>query len=273
MLITGPTKSYLRDVSRTPIPFRPKKLHMDWIKKEIWPAVQPVLRETQVPEYPYSVGGTIFLAVYRGRAFAITARHVLFPLTPICLFANDWSQRILPLENVFSVPRENEDDDWADFTIIEMDMRKLMKDQEYSLLKLIDLEKVSGDWRGSSKVTEFFVFGYPLEHTEIQISEKSITTARFMLRGNYRGVSEHSSGVHTIVISHTNGVTEFNGFSGGPVFAFLPNARTANKVFLCGMAIRGSFNSGLIHFLELEVLIAGIQVKPAPYKVELRKKA
>jgi hypothetical protein len=244
---------------------------MDWIKREIWPAVQPVLRETQAPDYPYSIGGTVFLAVYKGRAFAITARHVLFPLTPICLFANDWSQRILPLENVFSVPRENEDNDWADFAIIEMDMRKLMRDHEFSLLQLIDLGKVSGDWLGNLGGSDFFVFGYPLEHSKIQISEESITTARFMLQGNYKGASDHSSGVHTIAISHTNGVTDFNGFSGGPVFSFLPNAIAARKVFFCGMAIRGSFRSRLIHFLDREVLIAGIQVKPAPYKVELKK--
>ena len=247
---------------------------MDWIKTEIWPAVQPVLRETQVPEYPYSIsGGTIFLAVYKGRAFAITARHVLFPLTPICLFANDWSQRILPLENVFYVSPKKIDDDYADFAIIEFDIRKLINDSEFSLAKFIDIEKVSGDWLLNSKEAEFLVLGYPLEHSEIQLPEEAITTARYLLRGNYREVSKHSTSVHTIEISHNNGVTDFNGFSGGPVFAFMPNAKIPERVFLCGMAIRGSSNSGLVHFLDLKVLISRIQEKPAPYKVERKKTA
>lgn len=257
---------------------------MEWIKTEIWPAVQPLLRETQVAEYPYSIsGGTIFLAVYKGRGFAITARHVLFPSTsnrfvpipptPICLFVNDWSQRIIPLEDVFYIPPNKIDDDFMDFAIIEFDMRKLLRDQEFSLLKLINLEKVSGDWICSSKEAEFVVLGYPLEHSEIQLSEESIITSRFMLKGNYRGISKHSPSVHTIAISYDKGITDFNGFSGGPVFAFLPNAKNPKKVMLCGMAIRGSFNSGLLHFLELEMILEGIQAKPALFKSIERKKS
>jgi len=158
-----------------------------------------MLRETANDEYPYAIsGGTIFLAAYKGRAFAITARHVIVPLTPICLFATDWSQKILPLENVFYVSADKIDDDFADFAVIELDMRKLIKDPEYSLLRLIDLEKVSGDWLYHAEKGTFLVLGYPIEQSEIDITEESITTARFTLRGNYKGVSEHSSSVHTI---------------------------------------------------------------------------
>lgn len=161
---------------------------MDWIKREIWPAVQPVLRETQAPDYPYSIGGTVFLAVYKGRAFAITARHVLFPLTPICLFANDWSQRILPLENVFSVPRENEDNDWADFAIIEMDMRKLMRDHEFSLLQLIDLGKVSGDWLGNLGGSDFFVLVIHLSTPKYKYRKNPSLLLALCFKGITRGL-------------------------------------------------------------------------------------
>ena len=247
---------------------------MDRIKTEIWPAVQPMLRETGNDEYPYAIpGGTIFLAVYKGRAFAITARHVLFPLTPICLFATDWLRKILPLENVFYVHADKIDDDFADFAIIELDMRKLLKDPQFSLLRLIDLEKVSGDWLYHSRKAAFLVLGYPTNHSEIDTSKESITTARFTLRGNYEGVSKHCSSVHKISISNDDGVTDFNGFSGGPVFAFVPNERKPDKVFFCGIAIRGSSSSCLVHFLEQEMLIAGIQAKPAPYIVKRKKMA
>lgn len=246
---------------------------MEWMKTEIWPSVQPVLRETGHAEYPYAIsGGTIFLAAYQGRGLAITARHALLPLTSICLFSSDSSQRILPLENVFYVTPEKIDDDFADFAIIEMDMRKLVGDSDFASLKLIDLEKVSGDWLDSSSEAVFLVLGYPLEHSELQFTERSITTPRFVLRGSYKGVSEYSSSVHIIELSKIYGITDFNGFSGGPVFAFLPNDANPQKVFLCGMAIRGSSSSGLIHFLELGVILAGIQVKPAPYNV-VRKRA
>ncbi len=239
---------------------------------QIWPSVQPVLRETGYAEYPYAIsGGTIFLAVYKGRAFAITARHVILPLTPICLFATDWSQKILPLENVFYVSTDKIDDDFADFAVIELDMRKLLRDPEFSLLKLIDLEKVSGDWLSYSEKATFLVLGYPIEHSEIDITKEFITTARFTLKGNYKGVSEHSSSVHTISISNYDGVTDFNGLSGGPVFSIVPTEGKPYTIFFCGMAIRGSSCSGLVHFLEQEVLISGIQAKPAPYIVNRKK--
>lgn len=247
---------------------------MDWMKTQIWPSVQPVLRETDHTEYPYAIsGGTIFLVAYGGRGFAITARHALYPLTPLLLFATDSSRKPIPLENVFCVPREKLDDDLADFAIIEIDMRKVIRDPEFSSLRFIDLGKVSGDWLNSSSEAVFIVYGYPLQHSEIQAAERSIIAARFMLRGQYRGVSEHSSWVHKISVSHDDNVTDFNGFSGSPVFSFVPNERRPERVFLCGMAIRGSCVSGVVHFLDREALLSGIHAKPAPFQIVRKAEA
>lgn len=241
---------------------------MDWLKNHIWPSVQPIIQETGYPDYPCAIpGGTVFFVVYHGRAFAVSARHVLFPLDPICLFPTDISQKIIPLENVFYVPEHVTDDDFADFGIIEIDMRRINADPELGSLRAMDLEKVEGNWLSGASESKFVVLGYPNEHSRIEIEEESIIAARYMLKCAYHGISTFSDSVHTLKVVNHAGVSDFNGFSESPVFACIPNEINPKTFLFCGMALRGSIESGYLYFLESNVIFSGILAKPAPYRV------
>ncbi len=238
-----------------------------WIKANIWPCIQPIIYETECPAFPYTTCGTAFLVVYRGRAFAITARHVLFPLNPVCLLPSETSQKLLPFVGVFSVPEDQVSDDFADFAIIEIDMSKIKRDSELGATQAIVLERVVGDWISRAHELNLFICGYPTQHSKIEIDNEAIINPRYMLRGRYSGMSSHSPEMHTISVSDACGVDNFAGFSGSPVFACIPNEQEPTEVVLCGMAVRGTSSSGLIHFVERDILVAGVRVKPAPYRV------
>jgi hypothetical protein len=70
--------------------------------------------ENESDEFPYSSGGSCFLASYRGDLFVITADHVLKDRSPddVCVFARRGEREFLPLEWHFhpDVPREGHRD-------------------------------------------------------------------------------------------------------------------------------------------------------------------
>ena len=90
-------------------------------------SVQPLVFETGNPDVPYSTAGTTFLVGYQRRAFVLTARHSLHPdsLCPVCIFPSDFSQRLLPLKDVFFVSKNYASEDFMDLAIMEIDLTKV----------------------------------------------------------------------------------------------------------------------------------------------------
>lgn len=245
-------------------------MNNNFIKYHIWPSIQPVIFETDLYDYPYTTSGTIFFVGYYGRVFAITARHVLFPLNPICLCPSNLSHKLLPLAGVFFIPENEDSYEFEDFAIIEINVRKALMDNELRSTQFINLEHVTENWIPYAQELEFFICGYPSQYSKVDFKCKNITTPRFMLKAHYIGPLQNSECVHTLRIFDTGGVDDFDGFSGSPIFAIIPNEPEPIKVFFCGMVIRGTSSSGLIHFIEKDILLTGICLKPAPYKVLLK---
>lgn len=215
---------------------------MDTWHRDLWPAIQPLICETGHSDFPYAVpGGTIFLATYQGRLFAITARHVLHPLNPICLFSSDFTDKLLPLEDVFFVPFEKCEEEYQDIAIAEFDPRKLIRDTDFKCTKFIDLEKtVNKDWLACAGRSRFAIFGYPSDHSQLDYENKNTTTRRFSLFASYHGMFFNHPGVHSLKIHNAATVSSFNGFSGSPVFGWLPEDTRPNTITFCGMVLRGT---------------------------------
>jgi len=225
-------------------------------------AVQPLVFETGSDEMPYSILGTVFLVGFQGRAFVITARHNLIlsgeVANPLCIFPNDKSQRILPLQDIFFLPLKDIPEDYADFAIIEIEQKEL--DHETSDATVIDCAKASGEWREHSQSSQFFVLGYPSDHSFVDYGREVVAHGRMALTGKYVVPSEPCY-LNELKIDDSNGLNTFSGFSGGPVFSWTEAEPGRGEIVLCGMVVRGTPASMRMHFVDREILLAALKVK------------
>lgn len=225
------------------------------------PSVQPLVFETGIVEFPYSTLGTVFLVGYKGKPYVLTARHALKPEypVPICVFPSDTSHRFIPLKDVFFVPHTDVDEDCVDIAVIAIDTVRI-SDPEIAAATLIDLALTCGDWKNCAEEAKLFILGYPEERSIIDESIQELRTERVVLFGLYAGLSELPH-LHLFRASDSLALQTFSGFSGGPVFAWIERPKQRPVPFLCGMALRGTPESGLIHFLDRDVLLDALAVK------------
>lgn len=226
-------------------------------------SVQPLIFETGIADVPYSTAGTVFLVGYEGRAFVLTARHSLHPenLSPICISPSDFSQRLLPLNDVFFVSKDYVAEDFMDLAVIEIDMTKII-DDECGQASLIDLRLASGDWLATPENSDFAIIGYPEERSLVDYDEETIATERVALQGRYLGPSSLPY-LHELEILDTLSLSTFSGLSGSPVFAWSECPGSPGQITFCGMVLRGTPTSRRIHFLDRSVLLDALKVKCA----------
>ena len=224
-------------------------------------SIQPLVFETGLDEFPYSTAGTVFLVGHKGKAFVLTTRHSLRPdlLSPICVFPSDTSHRLIPLDDVFFVPREDEPEDYMDLAVIAIDTSRI-GNAEVAGAHLIALTPTLVGW--PEDVAELVVLGYPEDHAFVDPDTQLLHTQRVVLNARYEGPSPLPY-LHEARITDAHALTTFSGFSGGPVFAVLRPPGQPPTVGLCGMAIRGTSSSNIIHFLDRSVLIDALNVRVA----------
>jgi|CXWL01.1.fsa_nt_gi hypothetical protein len=225
-------------------------------------SVQPLIFETGIKEAPYSTTrGTVFLVGYEGRPYVITARHALQPdnLVPICVFPSDTSHQLIPLADLFYVPQSLEADDFMDLALIAIDTRRITH-QEVAGAKLIDLALSCGEWKRYASETQFFVVGYPEERSIYNYETQEFRADRITLLGRYTGLSSLPY-LHLLSIPDTLSLKTFSGLSGAPVFAWVELPMQRPTLVFCGMVLRGTPESGLIHFLDRDVLLDAFKVK------------
>lgn len=214
-------------------------------------SVQPLVFETGLDEFPYSTAGTVFLVEHEGKAFVLTTRHSLHPDSPcpICIFPSDTSHRLIPLDDVFFVPADDEPEDYMDLAVIAIDTARI-NDPEVGGSHLIALTSNFIGW--PEDVAELVVLGFPEDHAFVDPDTQMLHTQRVVLNARYVGPSPLPY-LHEARITDAHSLTTFSGFSGGPVFAVLRPPGRPPTVGLCGMAIRGTSSSNVIHFLDRSV--------------------
>jgi hypothetical protein len=234
-------------------------------------SVQPLLFETGVEETPYSsTRGTVFIVGYEGKPYAITARHALQPnnLVATCVFASETSNRLIPLKDVFFVPQSVEDEDFVDLAVIAIDTDQVAH-PEVAQARIIDLALASGEWMRYASEAEFFILGYPEERSSFNYESKEFCANREVLFGRYGGPSSLLY-PHQLQIADTRSLKTFSGLSGAPVFAWIEQTGHRPTPVLCGMVLRGTPESGLVHFLDRDVLLDALKAKR---RLELLPKA
>jgi hypothetical protein len=225
-------------------------------------SVQPLIFETGVEEAPYSsTRGTVFLVSYEGRPYVLTARHALQPdnLVPICVFPSDTSHQLIPLADLFYVPQSLEADDFMDLALIGIDTKRITH-PEVAEARLIDLALFCGEWKRYASESQFFVIGYPEERSIFNYETREFRADRMFLLGRYGGPSSLPY-LHLLSVLDTLSLKTFSGLSGAPVFAWVELPMQRPTLVLCGMVLRGTPESGLVHFLDREVLLDAFKVK------------
>ncbi len=221
--------------------------------------VRPVVFETGNAIAPHTVFGSCFLIGYRGRVFAITARHVLQPdgdLSPMCVRSP--SGRLLRLRDVFFLPTSKVSDDFADLVIVEVDMKRLVGDMGKTLI--LPLRPDDEDWLPGRFVSPFVVLGFPNEHTFMDYETGEVVEGLVELIGQYStpAASKH---LHEIAIESQPALESYSGFSGGPVLMLRRSVGTPVVPILCGVAVQGTSASRTVRFIERMILLRMLDAK------------
>lgn len=224
-------------------------------------AVQPLVFETGLHDFPYSTAGTLFLASWEGAWYVVTTRHALRPEnpTPLCVFPNDRSRQVFTLGNVFFVSFANESEDYVDLAVIDIDTVS-MKDTELLTALPLDLSKIYfEDWETRVNTHTFYLLGYPNELSNVEYKNQFLRTDRIVLRGATidRSPIDH---LYMLNVENSCGLASFSGLSGGPIFAASELDENTEVIF-CGMAIRGTPTSKVVHFVPSQVIVHAIKVK------------
>jgi hypothetical protein len=224
-------------------------------------AVQPLVFETGLDAIPYSTAGTVFLVSFENRWYVVTTRHGLRPESPpaICVFPNDCSRRIFSLRNVFFVPSADVAEDFVDLAVIDIDPRYQL-DPELRQAQPLDLSVLYfDDWESRLDDHEIYLLGYPNELSHVDFEDQFLRTDRVVLRGETidRSPIDH---LYQLILSDTRALVSFSGLSGEPVVAVSESSKGRRALF-CGMAVRGTPGSGLVHFIPAQVIVHAIKVK------------
>ena len=110
-----------------------------------------------------------------------------------------------------------------------------------------------------------FLIGYPEEHQLVEYEREEIINQCWVLHGQYAGLSQ-AEYCHVLKISDSRNLSTFSGFSGAPVFAWSESPESCLEITLCGMALRGTANPGLIHFLDRSVLLDVLHLAQTHFK-------
>lgn len=215
---------------------------------------RPVIFETRVHSAPYAVSGTSFLLTFRGRLFAVTARHVVgsHPVEGILIFPSDESRQPLRILQWWQLPDDAQDPDRADLLLVEVDPRN-MKHKDRKASHAFEIDILPTDWHSRRFDSQFFVFGYPKSHNEVDYEALTISTKQFLLTGKYLRATS-SSDCHEIAVTNPLGLATFNGFSGSPVWSLPAAIGVRMAPIFCGVSIRGTARSGILRFVSSDVV-------------------
>lgn len=228
--------------------------------RELTACSLPLLAEGDDEQYPYWFGGTCFLCRYGEKLYAVTAKHCLRDKAKdqVRIQRRPNSPTFITLSGLFtqnpsSLHREDPDqDDWAVLEALDP-----AEQHDDDLVQPLDLDVVPDAALPPTDQHRFLVRGYPKKICRIEYDACAIKWQAFLGSATYRERPSWSRFCHTVVIDDVSGVESIDGLSGSPLF--LVETRPRPHVFaFAGLALRGSKESSLLHFLEARVVRAAV---------------
>lgn len=210
--------------------------------------VRPMMFENSDAELRISIRGTSFLVDYRGRIFALTAKHNVLDFhprqyrVPVAL----GSHRMLDYGQPYTCDRHGAS--FEDFVVIPIDQEGSRR-AGFNPADAAILNTEGIDW---PSVREVAVIGFPTENNDFEPGEAVIYGRPVVLRGVLNG-QVADEGLRGVQIADPGGLASFAGVSGCPVFDLSPGS--PNR--LLGIVVQGSRDtsvSRLCHFLDVRVV-------------------
>lgn len=218
---------------------------------------RPLMFRTGVQEAPITTWGTCFLVGYKTRFFVLTAAHLIGDAHSgsVLISPSDGSTDWLPLSNGYRLIGHSEEDP-SDYDVIAYEVfRKDLPSRVMSKSRILLLESSDVlNWKPTSYVSQFFLFGFPRERSEVDYEAGNVINTQILLAGRYLGMTDMQHTVHGLEVANPLRLSTFAGFSGSPVLSLETRVGARAAVRFCGVAVSGTVESARVHFVESEVI-------------------
>jgi hypothetical protein len=221
---------------------------------------RPMVFETGMLEFPFSVAGTGFIVAFRNDLLVVTARHVVgdWPTHQLRLIVSEAGDCVT-FKNRWNVhvEEEAEDGDQNDLIIFQADIANVSAAarRENHIINLTPPDL--SDWYDTRNESTFFLFGYPKIENGADYGPSRVISNQFLLHGTYVGDSV-SFGCYELAVQNPLKLGSFDGLSGSPVFSLFTGSNNGAQPTFCGLAIRGSASSNRVHFLGSQTIMAAL---------------
>lgn len=152
-------------------------------------------------------------------------------------------------------------DDKEDIVVLIVDKninesnKEILKKRSINLVHQYDVDNISSYIIKNKK--NIRTMGFPKEYSDIkyhyndEICMSSVKEAKFQIRGFYGKMVNDSKQRNRYGFTNTNWKDGYNGFSGAPIFALIPDIQEINKAVVIGVVLTAGTTRG--EFLSINV--------------------
>lgn len=227
---------------------------------------RPVIFEQDDEDCPYWGLGSSVLVANSTNYYWVTAAHVIDKMggsaDSLRIFPSDSSRISVPFNMLYRIlDDENSSEDYKDLFVLRIDITKFKKESD-GILTAHDIELAVFPADKLSKGDQLIVIGYPGEDISFDYENFKIKCKKLRLDAEYVGhsVEDHC---HELKVLESSTLSDYKGLSGSPVFYMEEVQVSAAKVAiipkLVGLLIRGTAESKIAHFINVEVLLSLIR--------------
>jgi len=209
--------------------------------------VHPIVFETNMEESRYGSLGTCTLLSLPCGLFAMTVEHVVkdSDVKNIIIIPRRPKMKTVRFSKTFPFSCTHSDQ-LEKIVLLEVDPSSLNGDNTPDA---IDIFSMPNDWEENPEDYKYMVFGYPNETRRLNYETKELEFPQYCFSAVYSGSSSIDN-CSKLSICNIIGPKNIDGYSGSPVFAWKKGEADVESINFCGLAVRGSFSSKAMHFLE-----------------------
>jgi len=212
---------------------------------------RPVVYSVPNPDLPFNLGGTCFVIRFRGRLWAITAKHVLrntqVHISQVQIPYDLSCSGFFPLADAATFEDYPTDSDCTDIVLFEIDEKRIAEGR-YDPGTVYDLDgepdyQVTGDML-------LALHGFPDADNFANEVDQSLEIQRLSLCGKF-GDESQATGCREIHLFDAGKIESHSGLSGCPVFIASSEFQQFTESKLIGVNLRGSAENLKKHYVDV----------------------
>ena len=183
----------------------------------------------------------------------MTAKHVVatYPPERLRVYQTDSARSPLTIRDFYRINAGEPDGETEDLLVFEVDVSAKAS-------SCIAIDSVPNAWHEFAHTAQYFLIGYPEPKTYVDYDASVIHSGQVLLAGRYGKPASGAPYCHELSVENPLLLSTFSGFSGGPVFSLSERLAAPPVLRLCGMALQGTPQSGVVRFLDCTVLQAAM---------------